>query len=382
MRLRTGIRIAEERDWNKLKIAIAHEWLTNMAGSEACVLNFCRIFKEAPIFTTVYNPDAIDPEIKSHKIITSFLQFGRKRVTGHQKYFPLMPLACNLLNAKDYDVILSSSHCCIKGLRKKKDAVHISYCHTPMRYAWVYEDEYCKNMKPFKKALVKILLAYMRWWDFRQVKNVDYFIANSTLVKERIKKYYKRDAVVIPPPVRCSRFSISEKIGDYYLAFSRLVPYKRFDIAVEACSELGKKLIVIGDGPEKERLEKLAAPCVTFLGYQNDDTVNKYVSECKALLFPGEEDFGIVPVEVMAAGRPVIAYGKGGVLDSIIDGKTGVFFKEQTVGSLVDAINQFETMDFDPDKIREHALLFDENVFQKKIKTFVTVVVNKQMVLK
>ena len=237
-------------------------------------------------------------------------------------------------------------------------------------------------MKPFKKALVKILLAYMRWWDFRQVKNVDYFIANSTLVKERIKKYYKRDAVVIPPPVRCSRFSISEKIGDYYLAFSRLVPYKRFDIAVEACSELGKKLIVIGDGPEKERLEKLAAPCVTFLGYQNDDTVNKYVSECKALLFPGEEDFGIVPVEVMAAGRPVIAYGKGGVLDSIIDGKTGVFFKEQTVGSLVDAINQFETMDFDPDKIREHALLFDENVFQKKIKTFVTVVVNKQMVLK
>ena len=354
-----------------MNIAIAHEWLTNMAGSEACVLNFCRVFKDAPIFTTVYAPEYIDPEIKSHKIITSFLQFGRKSVTGHQKYFPLMPLACNLLNAKQYDVILSSSHCCIKGLRKKKNAVHISYCHTPMRYAWVYEDEYCQNMKPLKRTLVKMLLAYMRWWDFRQVKNVDYFIANSNLVKDRIKKYYNRDAVVIPPPVRCSRFSVSEKVGDYYLAFSRLVPYKRFDLAVEACSKIGKKLIVIGDGPEKERLEKMAAPCVTFLGYQDDDTVNKYVSECKALLFPGEEDFGIVPVEVMAAGRPVIAYGKGGVLDSVIDGKTGVFFKEQTAKSMIEAIERFETMTFDSNEIRKHALTFDESVFQKRIEDFV-----------
>lgn len=355
----------------KINIAIAHEWLTNMAGSEACVLNFCRVFKDAPVFTTVYNPDAIDPEIKSHKIITSFLQFGRKKVTGHQKYFPLMPLACNLLNAKSYDVILSSSHCCIKGIRKKKGAVHIAYCHTPMRYAWVYENEYCKNMKPLKHVLVKILLAYMRWWDYRQVKNVDYFIANSNLVKNRIRKYYNRDAVVIPPPVRCSRFAVSEKVGDYYLAFSRLVPYKRFDLAVEACSKLGKKLIVIGDGEERERLENIAAPCVTFLGYQDDETVNKYVAECKALLFPGEEDFGIVPVEVMAAGRPVIAYGKGGVLDSVVDGKTGVFFKEQTVDSLVDAIERFESMTFDSQEIRKHALTFDESVFQKRIEEFV-----------
>lgn len=359
------------RSWCKVKIAIAHEWLTNMAGSEACVLNFCRIFKDAPVFTTVYDPDAIDSEIKSHKVITSFLQFGRKKVTGHQKYFPLMPLACNLLNAKQYDVILSSSHCCIKGIKKKKGSVHIAYCHTPMRYAWVYEDEYCKNMKPLKRFLVKILLAYMRWWDYRQVKNVDYFIANSNLVKDRIKKYYNRDAVVIPPPVRCSRFTVSEKVGDYYLAFSRLVPYKRFDLAVEACSKLGKNLIVIGDGEERERLEKIATPCVTFLGYQDDEIVKKYVAECKALLFPGEEDFGIVPVEVMAAGRPVIAYGKGGVLDSVVDGKTGVFFKEQTVDSLVDAIERFETMTFDSHEIRKHALIFDESVFQKRIEEFV-----------
>lgn len=354
-----------------MKIAIAHEWLTNMAGSEACVLNFGRVFKDAPIYTTVYNPDKIDDEIKQHKIITSFLQFGRRSVVGHQKYFPLMPLACNMLNAKDFDVILSSSHCCIKGIQKKKGAVHISYCHTPMRYAWVYENEYCKNMKPLKRILVKILLAYMRWWDFRQVKNVDYFIANSNLVKDRIKKYYNREAVVIPPPVRCSRFSVSQTVGDYYLAFSRLVPYKRFDIAVEACSKMRKKLIVIGDGEERDRLEQMAAPCVTFLGYQDDETVNKYVSECKALLFPGEEDFGIVPVEVMAAGRPVIAYGKGGVLDSVIDGKTGVFFYEQTSASLMDAISRFENMSFDSQEIRKHAMSFDEPVYQHKIKFFV-----------
>lgn len=354
-----------------MKIAIAHEWLTNMAGSEACVLNFGRVFKDAPIYTTVYNPDKIDDEIKQHKIITSFLQLGRRCVSGHQKYFPLMPLACNMLNAKEFDVILSSSHCCIKGIRKKKGAVHISYCHTPMRYAWVYEDEYCKNMKPLKRVLVKILLAYMRWWDYRQVKNVDYFIANSNLVKDRIKRYYNRDAVVIPPPVRCSRFSVSENVGDYYLAFSRLVPYKRFDLAVEACSKMGKKLIVIGDGEERTRLEQMAAPCVTFLGYQDDDVVNKYVAECKALLFPGEEDFGIVPVEVMAAGRPVIAFGRGGVLDSVVDGKTGVFFKEQTAESLMDAISRFESMSFDSQEIRNHALSFDESVYQQRIKEFV-----------
>lgn len=354
-----------------MKIAIAHEWLTNMAGSEACVLNFCRIFNDAPIYTTVYNPDKIDEEIKKHKIITSFLQLERRSVSGHQKYFPLMPLACNLLNAKKYDVILSSSHCCIKGIRKRKGAIHISYCHTPMRYAWVYEKEYCKNMKPLKRFLVRLLLKYMRWWDYRQTKNVDFFIANSNLVKERIKRYYNRDAVVIPPPVRCSLFSISQTVGDYYLAFSRLVPYKRFDIAVEACSKMGKKLIVIGDGEERARLERMASPCVTFLGYQDDEMVKKYVSECKALLFPGEEDFGIVPVEVMAAGRPVIAYGKGGVLDSVIDGKTGIFFNEQSATALMDAIARFENMTFDPHIIRNHALTFDESVYQQKIKAFV-----------
>lgn len=354
-----------------MKIALAHDWLTVMAGAESCLLNFCRIFKDAPVFTMVYNPNVISPEIKSHKIITSFLQRGRRIVTEHQKYFPLMPLASNLLNAKKYDVILSSSHCCIKGLRKKKGGIHICYCHTPMRYAWVCEDEYCKNMSPLKRFLVKRLLSYMRKWDYQQVKNVDYFIANSNIVKERIKQYYNRDAIVILPPVCCSRFAVAEKIGDYYLVFSRLVSYKRFDLAVEACSKLGKKLIVIGDGEERERLEKIADSCVTFLGYQDDETINKYAAECKALLYPGEEDFGIVPVEVMAAGRPVIAYGKGGVLDSVVDGKTGVFFKEQTVESLIDAIERFETMTFDPQEIRKHALTFDESVFQKRIEEFV-----------
>lgn len=213
----------------------------------------------------------------------------------------------------------------------------------------------------------------MRIWDVASANRVDYFIANSTEVQKRIMKHYKRDAIVINPPVRCNLFNISETDRDYYFVLSRLVSYKRFDLAVQACKELGKKLVVIGDGPEKENLVKIADgdENIVFLGRQSDEVVKKYMSECKALLFPGEEDFGIVPVEAQACGRPVIAYGKGGVLDSIIDGKTGVFFKEQTAESLKETILKFETMKFDKKEIRNHALEFDEEVFQKKIKEFI-----------
>ena len=271
-----------------------------------------------------------------------------------------MPIAFTRFDLSDYDVILSSSSSCAKGVKKGKNAIHVCYIHTPMRYAYEFKHEYIGDMNPIKKALVNILLFFMIIWYKNNNKRIDYFIANSTEVQKRVKNTYNRDSIVINPPVRCNMFNISDTDGDYYLVLSRLVGYKRFDIAVQACSQLGKKLVVIGDGPEKEKLEKLANENVTFLGRQPDEVVKKYMAECKALLFPGLEDFGIVPVEAQACGRPVIAYGKGGALDSVIDGKTGVFFNEQTVDSLKDAINKFETMKFDKQEIRKHALEFDE----------------------
>lgn len=353
-----------------MKIAIVHDWLTNMGGAEQVVINFKEVYKDAPIYTTFYNPNKLDDKLKNIEVKTSCLQ-KKKMIENHKKYFPLMPMAFEKFDLNEYDVVLSSSSSCAKGVLTKPGSIHICYCHTPMRYAWEKRDEYTLGMGKLKKKLVEILCHYMRIWDVASSNRVDYFIANSTEVQKRIKKHYKRDSVVINPPVRCNMFNISETDGDYYLVLSRLVGYKRFDLAVQACSELGKKLVVIGEGPEKEKLEKLAKENVTFLGRQPDEVVKKYMSECKALLFPGEEDFGIVPVEAQSCGRPVIAYGKGGVLDSVIDGKTGVFFKEQTVESLKEAINKFETMKFDKEKIRKHALEFDESVFQEKIRKFV-----------
>ena len=355
-----------------MKIAIVHDWLTNMGGAEQVVINFKEIYSEAPIYTTFYNPNKLDDKLRNIDVKTSYLQ-KKKMVTNHKKYFPYMPMAFERFNLNKYDVVLSSSSCCAKGVITKPETIHICYCHTPMRYAWEKRDEYTEGMGKLKKKLVNILLHYMRIWDVVSSKRVDYFIANSTTVQKRIKKYYGRDSVVIGAPVRCNLFNISETDGDYYFVVSRLVKYKRFDLAVQACKELGKKLVVIGDGPEREKLEKLAEnnENIVFMGRQPDDVVKKYMQECKALLFPGEEDFGIVPLEVQACGRPVIAYGKGGVLDTVIDGKTGVYFNEQTAESLKEAIIKFEKMKFDKQEIREHAMQFDEEVFRRKIKEFV-----------
>ena len=355
-----------------MKLAIVHDWLTNMGGAEQVIINFKEIYPDAPIYTTFYNPDKLDDKLKNIDVRTSFLQ-GNKMVTNHKKYFPLMPLAFEKFNLRDYDVILSSSTCCAKGVRKRKDALHICYINTPMRYAYEFKHEYTDGMNPIKKILVNILLFFMRIWDKNNNKRIDYFISNSSEIQRRVKNTYNRYSVVINPPVRCKLFNISETDGDYYFIVSRLVPYKRFDLAVQACKELGKKLVVIGDGTEREKLEQIANGDnnIVFLGRQPDEVVKKYMSECKALLFPGLEDFGIAPVEAQACGRPVIAYGKGGVLDTVIDGDTGIFFKEQTVESLKEAILKFEQMQFDKYKIREHALEFDEEVFQKKIKDFI-----------
>ena len=352
------------------KVAIVHDWLTNMGGAEQVVINFKRIYPEAPIYTMFYAEEKLDKELKNIDVKTSFLQ-KKKTITNHKKYYPLMPLAFENFDLNSYDIILSSSSCCAKGVLTNPNTKHICYCHTPMRYAWDQREEYLENTKGLKRKLIKVLLHCMRMWDYISSNRVDYFIANSTEVQKRIKKHYGRDSVVINPPVRCNLFNISENDGDYYLVVSRLVKYKRYDLAVKACKELNRKLVIIGEGPEKEKLQSMANENVIFLGRQPDEVVKKYMSECKALIFPGKEDFGIVPVEAQASGRPVIAFGEGGVLDSVIPDETGVFFHEQSVESLKEAIIQFEHMKFDKNKIRQHALNFDEQVFQQKIKQYI-----------
>lgn len=356
-----------------MNIAIVHDWLTNMGGAENLIINFHELYPDAPIYTSIYNPDKLDSRLKNIDIRTSFIQKKKKKIKDHKKYFPLMPMAFESMDLNEFDVILSSSTCCAKGVIPKPGALHICYCNTPMRYAWEKREEYVKDAGKLKRKLVSILTHYMRMWDVTSSSRVDYFIANSTAVQQRIKEYYRRDSVVINPAVRCSLFNISDVDKDYYFIVSRLVSYKRFDLAVQACKELGRNLIVIGEGPEKEKLMKIAgdSPNIQFLGRLEDKDVIKYMAECKALLFPGEEDFGITPVEAMACGRPVIAYGKGGVLDSVIDGKTGVLFPNQNIEAVKNAILKFENMRFNKKLIRDHAMKFDEAEFKKKIKKFI-----------
>ena len=288
-----------------MKVAIVHDWLTNMGGAEQCIINLHKCYPEAPISTTFYTPDNMDPIFKEMNIKTSFLQRKKDKKYNHKKYLPLMPKAFERFDLKDFDIIISSSSSCAKGAKKGSKGIHICYCHTPMRYAWEKQEDYTKNMGCIKRKLVNTYLKYIRKWDVKSSKGVDFFIANSNEVKNRIKEHYNREAVVINPPVRCSMFNISDTDGDYFLVLSRLVSYKRYDLAVKACMELNKKLVVIGEGPEKENLEKIAEgnENIIFLGRQPDDVVAKYMAECKALIFPGEEDFGIVPVEAEACRK-------------------------------------------------------------------------------
>ncbi|MCL2101072.1 MAG: glycosyltransferase [Fibromonadales bacterium] len=355
-----------------MRIALVCDWLTDMGGAERVVENLLSMYPEAPLFTSIARLKNLPDFFKKRNIKTSHLQklpgFMRK---SHQRLFPFYPLAFESFDLSGYDAAISSSMCCAKGIITGASTIHICYCHTPMRYIWEQKENYEKGMGLLKKFIFRILVHRMRLWDYASSQRVNYFIANSSTVQKRIKKTYGRESVVIHPPVRCSEFLPGETDGDYYFVLSRLVSYKRFDLAVQACSELGRKLLVVGNGPELKNLKKIANENVKFLGSLPDSEVKKHMSECRALLFPGEEDFGIVPVEAMSCGRPVIAFGRGGALDTVIDGKTGVLFGEQTTESLKEAIAKFEGMEFDKQAIRKHALKFDESVFRERIAEFV-----------
>lgn len=357
-----------------MKIAIVHDWLPFMGGAENVVTNMMEVFPEAVLYTSICNKDRLTGKLKETEIVTTHLQKKKKEIINHRKLFPFMPTAMESIDLTSYDIVISSSSSVAKSVITGPDTLHICYCHTPMRYGWEFMHNYIGELSGkgrFKNKLKSYFMSFMRVWDYASSTRVDVYVANSVNVAKRIKKHYRRDAYVIHPPVRGNIFQISNENGDFYLCVSRLQEYKRVDIAVEACTKLNVPLVVIGDGPEQQKLKKMAGSCVKFLGRVSDDVIREHYGKCKAFLFPGEEDYGITPLEAQASGRPVIAYGKGGVLETVIDGETGVFFKEQTVESMIEAIKKAKKIEFQKEKLREHAMEFDEEVFRNRLKRFV-----------
>jgi glycosyltransferase involved in cell wall biosynthesis len=356
-----------------LKVALVHEWLTTLGGSERVVWAFHRLFPGAPVYTSVHRKDLLPAAFHELDIRPSFLQRIPGATRHYQKLLPLMPLAFEQFDLSGYDVVLSSHHACAKGVITSPDTLHISYVHTPMRYAWDLFHPYQQSMSPLMRPLAAMLLSQLRQWDVLSANRVDYFLANSKEVARRIQKHYRRPAHVIHPPIDTGLYERSEEVGDHYLVVSRFVPYKRVDLAIQAANRLGIPLKVIGSGPLEPELRRLAtSKQITFMGHLSDEQVRQEMARCRALLFCSFEDFGLVPLEVQAAGRPVIAYGAGGALETVIDGVTGAFFQEQTVDSLCQTIRRFETLDLDPAVIQRHARSFDFEAFAEQLMAFVT----------
>ena len=342
-----------------------------MGGAERVAEAMHDSFPGAPIYTTVALPQSLPSRMRAADIRTSPMQHLPAMDRKFRHYFMLYPFAVEHFDLSPYDLIFSSSSGYAKGVRRRRNAIHVCYCHTPMRWVWRYDD-YVAREKFGKgiRSLLPLALWGLRKWDLRAAQQPNYYIANSRLVAERIRKIYKREAFVIPPPIEVNRFHMSNDIQDYYLVLSRLMPYKRIDLAIEACKRMNRRLIIIGDGPDRARLEKLGDDRIEFLGRQSDQIVNYYAARCRALLFPGEEDFGMAPLEANAAGRPVIAFRAGGAEETVVDGKTGVFFDSPNALALGEAIEQFESMHWSQILLRRHAEKFDRNVFAFRVLQF------------
>jgi len=356
-----------------MRIALVHDYLNQYGGAEKVLEAFTEIFPNAPIFTLIHDSKKIHGIFSNKNINTSFLQ-KVPLVKKHHRIFPaLMPLAIEKLNLFDYDVVLSDSASFAKGVITKPETLHVCYCHTPTRFAWDDSHKYIREFKMsgFAKFFVPLFMNYIRVWDREASLRVDKFLCNSKFVSERIKKYYKRDARVIYPPVDTNKFNINNGSNDYFLMVGRLLGYKKFDMAIQAFNKLRLPLKIIGHGPERKNLEKLAENNVEFLGELKEGKLKEHYQNCKALIFPQEEDFGIVAIEAMACGKPVIAFRGGGALESVKEGKTGLFFNEQNVDSLMQAVKNFDPEKFKSKYIRKHALKFDKELFKKKIKDFI-----------
>ena len=360
------------------KVALVHDWLTGMRGGERCLEVFCELFPSADLYTLLHVPGSVSPVIERRRLVTSFLQRLPQAERRYRHYLPLFPAAVRAFDLTGYDLVLSSSHAVAKGVRVPPGALHVCYCHTPMRYAWdLYDDYFGPRAGAAARLLMPPVAAWLRRWDRATAAGVHHFVANSRFVADRIRRVYGRDADVIYPPVDVSRFRVDETAGDYYLVVSALTPYKRVDLAVEACTRLGRRLVVVGSGPEERRLRALAGPTVEMLGWRDDARIAELYAGCRALLFPPLEDFGITPLEAMASGRPVIAFGRGGARETVVppgegEAPTGLFFERQTVEALVEAILRFEASAqlFEPKALRRRAEAFDRPLFRERIQTY------------
>jgi glycosyltransferase involved in cell wall biosynthesis len=381
-------------DLSQLRVAIVHYWLVAHRGGERVVEALCEIFPQADIFTLVCDPGRISPAIRRHRIQTSFIQkipFGRSH---HRAFLPLYPLALESFDLRDYELVISSESGPAKGVLTNPETCHICYCHTPMRYLWNLYHEYRATAGRLTRFVMPLFAHYLRQWDVASAARVDYFLANSMNTARRIRKFFGRESRVIYPPVDVNRFAPGSAPAaapparpvpqdSYYLAVSEMVPYKRIDLAVDAINRLGRRLIVVGDGPELARWRRQAGKTVEFVGRIEDERLAQLYAGCRALIFPAEEDFGITPLEAQASGRPVIAYGKGGALETVIGyhggdapgpgQSTGLFFEAQTAADLAGAVTQFESVEgrFDPCFIRRHAESFAAPRFRQEMESFV-----------
>jgi len=355
-----------------MRIALVHDYLAQDGGAERVLKALTEIWPEAPVFVLFHDAKKL-PNFNSEKIRESFisqLPWGRKK---YQWYLPWMPLATERHNLHEFDVVLSSTSAFAKGVLTRPDTLHISYCHTPTRYLWTDTHEYIEDLKYNRliKAFLPRLIHRLRLWDKMSVDRVDNFIANSCTVGNRIQKYYRHDSDIIYPPVDTHKFQLNKEVGDYFVTGGRLVPYKRMDLVIQAFNRLGYPLKIFGEGPEILNLKAMAKPNVEFLGKISDEEKANLLSHAKAFIHPQVEDLGITPIESMASGRPVIAYGVGGVTETVVPQETGIFFTEQNWESLFDAVLHFNFENWHSEKIREHALKFSVENFKDKVKRYV-----------